>query len=86
MYQLVEMTYEEKVELYKKCPKDALIQMLLENQRLLEMSLSRNSVLNYGYEYEYQTNLTVGDTCSCNPKNGGNGICHCTMANTPLQK
>lgn len=30
-----------------------------------------------------QRQLTVGDMCSCNPMNGGSGICGCVIANQP---
>ena len=26
------------------------------------------------------------ETCSCNPKNGGSGVCGCTMANQMVKK
>jgi hypothetical protein len=28
--------------------------------------------------------LRYGDLCPCNPKNGGDGICGCIMANEPV--
>ena len=35
MFQVIEQTEEEKVEMYMKCNKRELVGMLLENQRLL---------------------------------------------------
>lgn len=29
---------------------------------------------------------TVADFCACNPKNGGNGVCGCTVANEPVRR
>ncbi len=37
MLQIIEQTYEEKVKMYMKCTKKELIQMLLENQRILNL-------------------------------------------------
>jgi len=35
------------------------------------------------YVYDYHT-TNFYDTCSCNPKNGGSGVCNCTMSGIPL--
>lgn len=29
--------------------------------------------------------VLYSDVCSCNPKNGGNGICNCTIGNTMVK-
>lgn len=36
MYQVVEMTYEEKVAMYKKVDKEQLIKMLIECGRIID--------------------------------------------------
>ena len=38
MYQIIEQTKEEKIAMYMKCTKNQLIEMLLENQRIVESS------------------------------------------------
>ena len=38
---------------------------------------SSNFVIDYGIPDE----VPYGDICSCNPKNGGSGICGCVMGN-----
>jgi hypothetical protein len=41
--QVVEQTQEEKIAIYMKCSKKELIEMLLENQRLVDLFRPRNS-------------------------------------------
>jgi len=38
MYQIVEMSYEEKIEMYKKCKKIDLIKMLIECNKIIAAS------------------------------------------------
>ncbi len=80
-----EMTYEEKFLMYNRLKKKELIAMLIEANNNLS---SRQPTIVYP-QYDFYTTsdiTTVGDMCPCNPKNGGSGICNCTIANTPLQK
>lgn len=35
----------------------------------------------FPYSEHPKTITTYGDICSCNPKNGGSGICGCTIGN-----
>jgi len=79
MFQVIEQTDEEKFNMYSKLSKKELIIMLIEANKHLN---NRKPIL---YEYHTDYQLTVGDMCSCNPKNGGSGICGCTIANNPLQ-
>lgn len=82
MYQVQEMTYDEKVKMYSKSSKKELIQMLLENQRLLELTVNQNIPT----PYDYKSDLVYSDVCPCNPKNGGSGICGCIMPNQIINK
>lgn len=76
MIQIIEQTEEEKFKMYNKLSKKELISMLIEANNHLNnkplQHITTNSV------------LTVGDLCGCNPANGGNGICQCTIANQPV--
>ena len=44
MMQVIEQTREEKIKMYMKCTKAKLIDMLLENQRLLSNPMPKVSV------------------------------------------
>ena len=72
MIQIIEQTKEEKVKMYSKLSKKELIEMLIEANRHLN---NRQAEINYPDQVPYS------ELCSCNPKNGGSGICGCTMAN-----
>ena len=77
MYQIAEQTYEEKFEMYSKLSKRELISMLIEaNKHLSDRPLTWS---NGGFYNKSVT--TFAELCSCNPANGGSGICGCTMAN-----
>ena len=72
MIQIIEQTKEEKVKMYSKLSKKELIEMLIEANRHLN---NRQAEINYPDKVPYS------ELCSCNPRNGGSGICGCTMAN-----
>jgi len=38
------------------------------------------------YTQKESTQTTYGEICSCNPKNGGSGICGCTIGNTIVSR
>jgi hypothetical protein len=60
-----------------------LITMLIEaNNHLYSRPLTWR---NEGF-FPNQTYTTFGDLCSCNPKNGGSGICGCVMANQEIKR
>ena len=75
MYQIIEQTLEEKVKMYQKFSKKELITMLIEANRHLN-----NRPLEY-----FTGTISYNDICSCNPKNGGSGICGCIMANQEVR-
>lgn len=77
MYQVLEQTHEEKVKMYSKISKKDLISMLIEANR--HLTLRKPEVV-----FPSNQGLTVGDLCGCNPRNGGSGICGCTIANNPV--
>ncbi len=70
MIQIIEQTDEEKFKMYNKLSKKDLINMLIESNKHLNSRPLR-----------YTNQTTVGDLCSCNPLNGGSGMCGCTIAN-----
>lgn len=74
MYQIVEQTEKEKFKMYSKLSKKELISMLIETNKHLN-----NKPINYT-----KSVTIIGDLCSCNPANGGSGICGCTIANNPI--
>jgi hypothetical protein len=75
MYQVVEQTYEEKFAMYLKLSKRELIEMLIEANKHIALR-----PLNYT-PFEVTGFLPVEDIC---PKNGGSGICNCTMPKNML--
>lgn len=81
MYQVIETTHEEKVKMYNKLSKKDLITMLIEANRHLN---NRPYVVNF--DTPYTTDILYNEICGCNPKNGGSGICGCTMANQIIQR
>ncbi len=67
MLQIVEQTHEEKVKIYMKCTKRKLIEMLIENNRIIKLrgpvadftnayKWSSQNVTPYssGYNYRYE--------------------------------
>lgn len=62
----------EKIEMYNKLSKKELILMLIEANKYLD---NRQPYITYPDQVPYN------ELCSCNPKNGGSGICGCTMGN-----
>ena len=77
MLQIINQTDEEKFVMYSKLTKKELISMLIEaNKHLQTRQLT--------YILPEERLQTFGDVCSCNPKNGGSGVCGCIMGNTPI--
>lgn len=75
MIQRVEMSHEEKVKMYNKLTKKELIAMLIQTNLHLDQkhpSIKYVDPINYPIQ-------TYSDICSCNPKNGGSGICGCSI-------
>ena len=52
--------------------------MILELNNQINLTNSKNTFC------QSNEGLTVCDLCSCNPRNGGSGICGCTIANNPV--
>lgn len=77
MNHVVELTYEQKVKMYKKCTKKQLVEMLLENQRLLEFALNKPININYPYQYPWYIRDSTITTCTCST---GGGICNCNKS------
>lgn len=82
MYQIIETTWEEKFKMYSKLSKKELISMLIEANRHLS---SRPYIINFDSSYSTDT-ILYSEICGCNPKNGGSGICGCTMANQEIRR
>jgi len=68
---------EEKIEMYNKLSKKELILMLIEANKYLD---NRQPYITYPDQVPYN------ELCSCNPKNGGSGICGCTMGNEMVKR
>lgn len=77
--QTIETTKEEKIKIYNKLTKKELIEMLIEANRHLN---NRQPTISY----PEQDKVPYNELCSCNPKNGGSGICGCTMANQMVDR
>jgi len=81
MLQIIKTTDEQKFQMYNKLTKKELIVMLIEANKHLS---NRQPITLFpksdGEEVPYN------ELCSCNPKNGGSGICGCTMANQIVRR
>jgi hypothetical protein len=55
--------------------------------KTIEAFLDDNAEMKYPNILNVQSQRvkTHGDICSCNPINGGSGICGCTIANQPIE-
>lgn len=75
MVKTVNMSYEDKVKMYNK----------LSKKELIEMLIASNCYNDYGIVNTFKNidQVPYSELCGCNPKNGGSGICGCTLA-TPL--
>lgn len=73
MLQIIEQTDQEKFDMYNKLSKKELIIMLIEANKHLSRPVIE------------ERQKTYGDVCSCNPANGGSGVCGCTIANNPIR-
>jgi len=81
MIQIIELSEHEKFQMYNKLTKKELITMLIEANKHLR---NREPIINYDY---YTGDVVLyNQLCSCNPKNGGSGICGCTMANQEIKR
>lgn len=80
MVQTIEVTKEDRVKMYNKLSKSELIEMLIESNNIIDKFITPT------IKTDYSTNNPVlySDICGCNPTNGGNGICGCTMPNQQL--
>jgi len=76
MIQEMEMTYQEKYDLYMSLEKESLVKMLIEANRHLS-----SRPLTWKNEGFCPDKIPYNQICSCNPLNGGSGVCGCTMAN-----
>lgn len=68
--------------MYSKISKKEIINMLIEANNCLQRLPLRISHIEQGFEFmKPPYTITVSDICSCNPANGGSGICGCSIAN-----
>lgn len=70
------LTDKEKKNIYKGIKKKHLIEMLIEAQSQLNFFTSQRSEPTID-----DKKVPYNTLCSCNPANGGDGICGCTMGN-----
>jgi hypothetical protein len=73
---IIYQTEEEKFEMYMKLSKKEIVRMLMENQRIVNNLMP--TTINFTGK-THRSPYNFADTCSCNPKNGGSGICNCTL-------
>lgn len=81
MNQILQQTDEEKLAMYMKLSKKELSLMLIESNKHIERLIA-------SLNYVSQPIITGSSDnwgndhfnhCACNPKNGGSGICNCTL-------
>jgi hypothetical protein len=88
MLQVLEMTQDEKYKMYSKLRKKELINMLIEANNVIHR-LTMQPIAQIKPYYIPQGNddlVLYGELCSCNPKNGGSGICGCVMGNKMVKR
>lgn len=73
--ELIEVEYERSETLGDF--KDQVFRLIDLYESDKQFIPSPNFVIDYGIPDE----VPYGEICSCNPKNGGNGICGCVMGN-----
>jgi hypothetical protein len=86
MLQIKEQTHKEKVEMYMKLSKKELVEMLIEANKQISELINNRPLNPITQPYVDMSGglpdeVPFSETCSCNPKNGGSGICGCVMAN-----
>lgn len=79
MIQESKQTREEKEKMYNKFTKKELINMIISANNFIEMLKPEISTGSWAYKDD--TKVPYHTICSCNPVNGGSGVCGCTMAN-----
>lgn len=78
MHQIIQQTDEEKLAMYLKLSKEELAKMLIQSNKQLDNLISNQPFKPFQPNIE-PAEFNYADRCLCNPKNGGSGICGCTM-------
>lgn len=86
MIQIKEQTHDEMVRMYMKLTKKELVEMLIESNNNLNRVLKNKPFTPITQPYVdmgggLPDKVPYGEICSCNPKNGGSGVCGCIMGN-----
>jgi hypothetical protein len=86
MVQQDEMSHEDKVKMYSKMSKKELVEMLIQANDIIGQLLNKPYIIDTDKlpltDYNGVPDMVpFHETCSCNPSNGGSGICSCIMAN-----
>ena len=71
MISTVITTDQEKFEMYDLLSKEQLIKMLIEANKHLDRLTPKIDEKSFSTDYY--------EKCSCNPLNGGSGLCGCTL-------
>ena len=69
MMQIIKQSDEQKLKMYLKLSKKQLAIMLIESNKKSTKTIA----------YTPSPIKTYADIYHCNPKNGGSGICECTL-------
>jgi hypothetical protein len=84
------MTDDDYRKMYNGLKKKQLIEMLIENQKIVRLLLSNHNYDDTSQPVIHHVNVDdkvpYNTICECNPKNGGSGICGCTMANMMVDR
>ena len=86
MVQGIEMSDEEKLEMYMKLKKEELAKMLIESNKMLKNVLKQHPLTLVYDPPLAEDKVPYSEICPCNPKNGGNGICVCVMGNQMVDR
>ncbi len=79
MIQAIPMTDKEQLAMYLKLTKKELAKMLIEANKALCGRLP--IVTHPPFPLDSLSNANYFERCPCNPKNGGSGVCGCTLNN-----
>lgn len=90
MIQSNRMSDDDYRKLYGNLKKKELIEMLIENQKIVRLLLSKHNYDNVPqpeiHHVSVDDKVPYNTICGCNPANGGSGVCGCTMGNQMVDK
>lgn len=81
MIQSKRMSDDDYRKMYNGLKKKQLIEILIDTQKMLKVLMMQNQQPEYPELLIEKKKVPYNTICGCNPSNGGDGICGCTMGN-----